>query len=759
MTRPLQIRLALVLALAIVAFGVLSPMRVMTGSQDLAVHLKIVDREFLALEAGQWPPRLDVAASDHHGYGYPIFQFYAPLFHTAAALLMAASPRFDAYTAVCAVLWLSFVAGGAFMFLAGRRLTGQDGAAALGALVFVTVPYALINLHARGALTELVAQMLIPACIWLTLRLADRPCYPGFAAATAAWAALLLTHTITLVFFCPAFGLFLAVYAAAARRRPLPLALALLPLPVAVLASLWFMAPVIFYPVAIKGTFGYFNYEATSYLNLWRLLAPASLTDPNYVGTAGLNPALGLPSMLCFVAVLTALTRGGDRRVPRRIGAAAAAAALVFAATAYIVKMPPPFFLEMPPAFFMMQYPYRMLAQSAWAGGLMAAGAAALLFRGRVGTVHVLTGGCLCLMAAASWIAPQPGPKDGLERLLSTEFSNRDYLPVVDRIGSADERTLAFRPLSCRVAGTRWTCPVAPAQAGQPVVLPVLFYPGLIEVQTDGGRLPAVGVPVGGYLLTGVEAAPASGDLRVRFTGAARADRISLAVLAGLGLAGLAFAGRALVRRRPGEAAAALLAAALPLLPLAGTVAGSGPGLERHVGITDWSYLLEARLTPFAPPLAPPPVPPVRWPVLSANWTGQDRILIFAEPVAGQPGRARIGIDYFYHFTEFTPPVAFDPAGTRPTALRLAIVSKPDGAVLTLSVDGAVLLERRTDPLPVETAAVTAAGVNEFRSYPDMAPRFPGTLTVDTRRLDGSPLVSGFLRPLPIRPEGLFRQP
>lgn len=756
MFRPNPVRIALLVCLAAFAFSLMSPLssnRYLTSSRDMVLHMQLTDRLAQAVEDRQWPPRLDISEIDHRGYGYPAFQFEGPLFHAAAAALTAPPFDLDAHRAVRLLLWALLIAGGGFMFLLCRRLTGHEAASVLGALAFVTLPYGLITLHALGALPELAAQMLIPACVWLTLRLADRPGYPRFAAAVMGWLGLLLTHTVTALTTPLALGVFLAVYGALARRPVRPLAFALLPLAVAMAAAFWILGPLLFYPTALKAALGPLDYEAqTGFMSFWRLFAPLSLPDPAHPDVKGLNPALGLPALFFAAGALTVLV---DRRVwreRREAAAATAAAVLVFAGAGLMVELPPPFLDRLPSAVLMIRHTYRLLAQAGWAAGPMAAGAALLLFRGRVELPHAVIGGFLCLAGAGSYLFADYDPGIPPSYTLAHDLAHREFLPVGDKVAEDSGRTLSFQPVACRSAAARWTCPVAPELAGRPGVLPVLFYPGLTTLSAGGRAVPMVGVPVGDHVLIGVESLPAGETLTVRFTGAPRADAVSLAALAGLAGTGLVLAARALRRRRNGEAPApaSALAPALAALPPLALLLSAGAGAllppppdspPRRVALTDWTYTLEARLTP-GPVL---PRPDIHWPVFSGNWTGRDRLLILADPVPGAPpGTFAFTVDHLGVSKDTTAPV-------RAGLFRFTIASDATGARLTLGMDGATLLERRSGPLPVTMVADGVPGLNAFPGYPLMADAFPGEMTVTALRLEQTPVVARFLKPRPFR--------
>ncbi|GIW09862.1 MAG: hypothetical protein KatS3mg061_0919 [Dehalococcoidia bacterium] len=142
-----------------------------------------------------------------YGYGYPIFNIYAPLayFLAEAFHLLGA----DFVTAVKLVFGLSVVLSGLAMYWFAREALGARGAL-LAAVVYVYVPYRFVDLYVRGALAESVAFVFLPLVLGAFRRLLTavevRTVYglagpapaPRAVLAAFALAGLILTHTLAL---------------------------------------------------------------------------------------------------------------------------------------------------------------------------------------------------------------------------------------------------------------------------------------------------------------------------------------------------------------------------------------------------------------------------------------------------------------------------------------------------------------------------------------------------------------------------------
>lgn len=166
---------------------------------DAELHVFRLHELGQLVRVGELYPRW--APNFYHGYGYPIFNYYAPLTYYLG-LGVELLPWFDAAAGVKAVFVLGLLLAGLAMYGFVRDQWGRRPAY-VAVSSYLYSPYILyIDPHARGVLAESFSFGLFPLALWGFSRLRCKPSATNLILSVFAVAALILTHNLMgLLFF------------------------------------------------------------------------------------------------------------------------------------------------------------------------------------------------------------------------------------------------------------------------------------------------------------------------------------------------------------------------------------------------------------------------------------------------------------------------------------------------------------------------------------------------------------------------------
>lgn len=402
---------------------------------DAEIHVPRVAEFARILADGVFYPRW--APDFYMGYGYPLFNFYAPLvYYLAQPFYLFTS----AAGAVKAIFVLGTLLAGLGMYAFARR--GLDRPAGIVAVAaYLYAPYlVLIEPFVRVGLAEYFALALTPWVLWGFDRLLEGERRVDMAWAALPLAALALTHNLTLLLFAPLLLVYLLLQLLRARERRVWLRVAIAgTLALGLSAIFWLPALVekryiILDQVIGSGDFDFHRH----FLTLGELLRPSPIIDQG-----ALNPSLaynlGLPQwglaalgwMGCW------LLRGEGRRRFWTVNfMGLAALALVFLMTGASA----PVWEAISPLRYV-QFPWRLLGlvalPVAWLAG---AGVAAVGERWQAwtasGALALLLIGALPTLYSPPWTPLQAdfSPRQMIELELDGvalgTTANREYTPV-----------------------------------------------------------------------------------------------------------------------------------------------------------------------------------------------------------------------------------------------------------------------------------------------------------------------------------------
>ena len=135
----------------------------------------------------RWVPDLG------YGYGYPLFNFYAPLAYYLGGAFMLFG--FDALLATKIMMVLGIVLAGIFMYLLAREFWGEVGGI-LSGIFYLYAPYHAVDIYVRGDVAEFWAYAFIPL---VTLGFYKRSIIIG----SIGFAGIILSHNLTALMVTP----------------------------------------------------------------------------------------------------------------------------------------------------------------------------------------------------------------------------------------------------------------------------------------------------------------------------------------------------------------------------------------------------------------------------------------------------------------------------------------------------------------------------------------------------------------------------
>lgn len=114
-----------------------------------------------ALKEGQFPVRW--VADLGYGYGYPIFNFYAPFAYYIGGFFVLIG--FSALDSTKLMMILGVIFSGISMYFFAKEFWGRAGAL-ISALLYIYFPYHAANIYVRGDVAEFYAYAWIPFMCW-----------------------------------------------------------------------------------------------------------------------------------------------------------------------------------------------------------------------------------------------------------------------------------------------------------------------------------------------------------------------------------------------------------------------------------------------------------------------------------------------------------------------------------------------------------------------------------------------------------------
>lgn len=186
----------------------------MIATHDMAQHLAVMQQFDKVLKTGvpypRWLPDVN------NGYGLAWTSFYPPGFYYLTSL---ANAVFDNWAFTLLVISCLTLAASGLAFYALSLQFYSPLASAIGALVYMTAPYHILDLYWRGAMPEIAGFVLVPLIVYFAFKLGSDPRARYYAGLGFFHGLFLMTH-IPVAFLMSYALAFYAVFWAVGQRDP-----------------------------------------------------------------------------------------------------------------------------------------------------------------------------------------------------------------------------------------------------------------------------------------------------------------------------------------------------------------------------------------------------------------------------------------------------------------------------------------------------------------------------------------------------------
>ena len=145
------------------------------------------------------------------GYGYPLFNFTYPFpYYLGAALNMLGIGFVNTIKIIFAG---SVILSAFFMFILSKLLWKNAWAGIISSVLYVYLPYRMVDLYVRGSIGESLSFALFPLLFYLAVRLIKKPSFLLISCTAIVISILITTHNIMAVLFLPAYTVLALIYA------------------------------------------------------------------------------------------------------------------------------------------------------------------------------------------------------------------------------------------------------------------------------------------------------------------------------------------------------------------------------------------------------------------------------------------------------------------------------------------------------------------------------------------------------------------
>lgn len=289
------------------------------------------------------------------GYGYPIFNYFAPLLYHITSAVHLIGLGFESAFKVVLVGCLLLGTWGAYALT--KDILGPKSAV-LAAAAYVYAPFTLREIYVRGGYAQFLAVSLMPVALWSVNRLISTDNSLYLVTSPLLCGAVVISHNISGMFFFPILAVFMA-WTICTSRRWHKVKHAAWTFVLALTLVSFFVVPALVEKPLVKlhrSAEGYLDFHG-HFLTLEEVLSPSVTPD-----SSSLNPVwlhnLGAPQVLFGALGVVAMIVGPLARRQRM--QAAFFVAVLSVAVFMTLRVSTPLWEHVPMLAFT-QFPWRLL--------------------------------------------------------------------------------------------------------------------------------------------------------------------------------------------------------------------------------------------------------------------------------------------------------------------------------------------------------------------------------------------------------------
>lgn len=492
-------KILLFLFFSLLATSLLSPIAsntLLPDRTEFVVHMGGIVQAKMALDEGQFPLR--ICPWDANGIRSPEFQFYSPFPYTLGGSLfkwVISNP----YVVLKLLLWGSLFIAGIYTFRLTHMVTNCFSASLISSVAYLFAPYFLVNIHARGDMTETMAQGLTPVVLYYTFKSYSQ--FPNIRASILAaicWGALSMTHLVTFIYNSAFIGLFFVLltlfWDTGSLRKLIGIGVVYV---FGCLIALWYLVPIAMISKYLPIRLDYIPPYAYQWLTpLTTLLSPTAVSPipQSNALTLPIYCSIGWPILIGVATIGYAVcNRKNASKLSFQLGLPLL---FIFLLAFFATWSPFDFWRYLPRPVAIVQFPYRMLTQTMWAGVLLLSLAIIEIFKGNRDNRHTLIGICLISFFCSSWLpATMPSSTTTLQNIRHKPsfgltpmfyFIYKNSLPDALSWNNPQILPASFVKTYCAQNKTKTVCNITTAAPTEWIQLPLLYYPQLWDVKVNG---------------------------------------------------------------------------------------------------------------------------------------------------------------------------------------------------------------------------------------------------------------------------------